>query len=143
MRFTTMPAVYTEEAAADWIRRQQRHAERRTAVVLAITASSDGAPVGMVGLIGLDRDDHTGRLGYWLLGHARGRGIATAAARALTEWAFVHLGLEQVVIDREPGNQPSARVAEKLAAKQTGARLVKYQGSEVELVRYVISRPRN
>jgi [ribosomal protein S5]-alanine N-acetyltransferase len=141
MRFTTVPGVFTEEAATGWIHRQQRHAERGTAMVLAIIDAAERFPVGMVGLFGLDGGDQTARLGYWLLDHARGRGLATAAARALTDWAFDRLGLNEVLIDREPANLASARVAEKLGARKAGVRLVQYQGSEVELIRYVISRP--
>lgn len=141
MRFTTVPAVFSERAATAWVNRQRQHAERGTAIVLAIIAGGQRCPVGMVGLFGLDRGDRTARLGYWLLRHARGRGFATAAARGLTEWAFDHLGLDQVIIDREPTNRASARVAEKLGATETGTRLVDYQSSEVELIRYVVFRP--
>jgi hypothetical protein len=41
-RFTTVPRVYSEEAAVKWIRRQHPHAVTGTAVVLAIIAA--GAP---------------------------------------------------------------------------------------------------
>jgi RimJ/RimL family protein N-acetyltransferase len=51
--------------------------------------------------------------------------------------------MREVMIDREPRNKASARVAEKLGAKETGARLVEHDGSEVELVRNVITRPRD
>ena len=141
MRFTTVPETYTEEAAADWIGRQREHSERGTATVFAIIAADGLSPAGMVGLFGLDRGDRTARLGYWVLHHSRGRGLATAAARALTDWAFDCLDLERVIIDREPSNLESARVTEKLGATETGARVVAHPGSGVELVRYVIHRP--
>ena len=141
MRFTTVPAVYTELSATEWINRQRQHAERGTAIVLAIIGSDERLPVGMVGLFALDHGDRTARLGYWLLGRARGRGLAIAAARALTAWAFYRLDLQVVIIDREPSNLASARVADKLGATKTGVRVVQYEGSGVELVRCVIHRP--
>ena len=141
MRFTTVPEVFSEEPAIDWINRQRQHAERGTAVVLAILDAGGHVPVGMVGLFGLGRGDRAARLGYWLLNHARGRGLATAAARGLAAWGFDHLGLDQVIIDREPTNVASARVAEKLGAKEIGARLTEYHGSDVQLIRYVVYRP--
>ncbi len=107
--------------------------------MLAIVATGQRFPLGMVGLFGLDQGRQTGRLGYWVLGHARGRGLATAAARALIGWAFDRLDLQQVIIDREPSNPASAKVADKLRAVEAGARLVEYEGSEVELIRHVIS----
>lgn len=143
MRFTTVPRRFSEDAAAAWINRQGQHAERGTAMVLAITGAGERFPVGMAGLFGLDRGDGVARLGYWMLARARGRGIATTAARALTDWAFDHLGLNQVVIDREPANLASAKVAARLGAIEIGARVVEYEGSEVELIRSVVSRPSN
>ena len=143
MRFTTVPSVFTEEAATDWINRGCRHAEHGTAMVLAIVDAGEPFPIGMVGLFGLDRADDSARLGYWLVNHARGRGIAAAAARALTDWVFERLGLNHVVIDREASNVASARVAQKLGAIEIGARFVDYQGGEIELIRYVLQRPRD
>jgi [ribosomal protein S5]-alanine N-acetyltransferase len=142
MRFTTVPGVFTEAAAIDWINRARQRAEDGTAMVLAIVEAGERFPIGMVGLFGLDRADDSARLGYWLVDHARGRGIATAAARSLTDWAFARLGLSHVVIDREASNIGSAGVAQKLGAIETGAHLVEYQGAEVELIRYVVPGPR-
>lgn len=141
MRFTTIPGVFTDEAAKDWINRTRRRAEDGTAMVLAIVEAGEHFPAGMVGLFGLDRGDGSARLGYWLVNHARGRGLASAAARALVGWAFERLELDEVVIDREASNLASARVAEKLGAIETDAQLVVYQGAEVELIRYVLQRP--
>lgn len=141
MRFTTVPGMYTEQGALDWIGRQRARGERGTAMVLAIVAPTGLRPIGMVGLFGLEQGDRTARLGYWLLRHARGRGFATAAARALTGWAFAHLGLEQIMIDREPANGASGSVAEKIGATEAATRTVAYQGVEVQLIRNVLYRP--
>ena len=115
VRFTTVPGVYTKQATLDWIGRQSEHGDRGTAAVFAIVGPTEVRPVGMVGLFRLDQGGRTARLGFWLVAHARRRGSATAAARPLTGWAFDHLGLAQIVIDREPSNLASARVVEKLA----------------------------
>ena len=143
MRFTTVPRVFTEEAATDWIDRQRRRAESGTAIVLAIVEAGERFPIGMVGLFGLDRAVDSARLGYWLVKDARGRGIAVIAARGLTDWAFERLGLKQVVIDREASNIASARVAQKLGAIETGAHIVEYRGAEVHFIRHVLERPRD
>ena len=141
MRFSTVPEVYTEGAAIAWLNRQRQHAACGTGIVLAIAVTAEIYPIGMVGLFGLDRADHSERLGYWLIGRARGRGIATTTARAMIEWAFERLSLDQVIIEREPGNLASAKVATKLGALETDVRLVNYRGCEVELIRYVVSQP--
>ncbi|WP_250009148.1 GNAT family N-acetyltransferase [Actinoplanes sp. M2I2] len=75
--------------------------------------SADGRlRLGRVGL-GLDRVGG-GELGYWMDPAARGRGVATAAVRALCGWAFGSLGLGLVEWRAEVGNGASRRVAEKV-----------------------------
>jgi len=113
-RFTTVPRAYSEDAAVQWIGRQHAHASAGTAIVLAIIPTGDQEPVGMIGLFGLDRPEAIARFGYWLLARARGRGLAKDAAQALGEWAFACLGIEALVIDCEPTNQASVRVAAHL-----------------------------
>ena len=53
-------------------------------------------------------------IGYWLGAAHTGRGLATAAAGALTRIAFDAPGVERVEIRCDPGNVASARVPERL-----------------------------
>ncbi len=139
-RFTTVPRVYSEDAAVQWIGRQQAHASAGTAVVLAIVPDGEHEPAGMVGLFGLDQPRHVARFGYWLIARARCRGLATCAARALGDWAFGSLGVEAIAIDCEPANVASARVAAHLGGSRTGSRRVRVGGADVELERYMLHR---
>jgi len=141
-RFTTVPRAFSFDAATQWIGRQRDHATNGTAIVLAIVPLDDHEPVGMVGLFGLDQRERTARLGYWLIGRARRRGLATSAARALGSWAFASLALEAIFIDCEPTNRASARVAEHLGATLGGPRIVWVNGSEVALERHVLTPQR-
>jgi [ribosomal protein S5]-alanine N-acetyltransferase len=140
-RFTTVPRVYSYDGAARWIRRQLEHGTAGIAVVMAIVAAGDQQPVGMVGLFGLHRPERTARFGYWLIARSRRRGLATSAARVLGGWAFASLALEAIFIDCEPTNLASARVAAHLGATLAGSRWVRANGLEVELDRYVLTRP--
>ena len=135
-RFTTVPHVFSEEAALLWIERQEARAGAGTAIVLAIVPAGEREPVGMMGLFGLDQPEPIARLGYWLIARARGQGLATGAARALGRWAFAHLAIETLVIDCEPANVASARVAERLGAAFSGSRIVRARAGEVTLDRY-------
>ncbi|MBU2669737.1 GNAT family N-acetyltransferase [Actinoplanes bogorensis] len=54
-----------------------------------------------------------GQIGYWMDPAARGRGVATAAVRALCRWGFEVLGLGLIEWRAEVGNHASRRVAEK------------------------------
>lgn len=83
-RFTTVPPEFTPEGARTWIADQQARNGRGEALVLAIVPKALGSPVGMVGLFGLT-DGSGPRLGYWLIREHRRRGLASGAARVLTD----------------------------------------------------------
>lgn len=140
-RFTTVPRVYSREAATRWIERQRDHAANGTAIVLAIVPAARQTPAGMVGLFGLDQRPPIARFGYWLMARARRQGLATSAARALSDWAFTFLALETIFIDREPHNLASGRVAERLGATLAGSRHVSVNGTDVELTRHALASP--
>src|SRR3984957_6717996 len=58
----------------------------------------------------------TAEIGYWTAVAARGRGIAPAAVRAVTDWvfdAFAGAGLRQIMLVHDVGNPGSCRVAAK------------------------------
>src|SRR5437868_1998798 len=54
-----------------------------------VVTGTDGGYLGQVGLRPPDARGHV-EIGYVVAPWARGKGVATAAARAVTEWAFEH-----------------------------------------------------
>lgn len=81
-------------------------------LVLAIEA--DGVAVGSVGLVfKQDVSRRSAEVGYWLGRAAWGRGLATAALQALTEYAFAHHDLARLYALVFAWNPASARVLEK------------------------------
>lgn len=73
----------------------------------------DGIYAGGTGLH--DRIGASGReIGYWVRASMIGRGIATEAARQLTERALAIPGVDHVEIHHEKANLASQRVPEKL-----------------------------
>src|SRR5919206_1949976 len=74
----------------------------------------EGAAVGGIGLT-LAEDIHrrTAEIGYWLGEEYWGRGIATAAVRAVTEHALTSQDLRRVFALPFAENRASARVLEK------------------------------
>jgi ribosomal-protein-serine acetyltransferase len=86
----------------------------------------DGKYAGGTGLH--DRIGPTGReIGYWVRASLAGQGIATEAARQLTEQAFAIPGVDHVEIHHDKANVASRRVPEKL-----GYVLVREVEDEVE-----------
>nr|WP_296068115.1 GNAT family N-acetyltransferase [uncultured Actinoplanes sp.] len=74
------------------------------------------------------------QVGYWMDPSARGHGVATAAVRALSEWAFDRLHLSMIEWRAEVGNVASRRVAEKAGFRFEGVlrRRLVHRGRRVD-----------
>jgi ribosomal-protein-serine acetyltransferase len=74
----------------------------------------NGKIVGAIGLHSLEWDNRCAQMGYWLSPDARGRGIVTRAAAALTSYGFGRLDLHRIEIRCVVENAASRGVAERL-----------------------------
>jgi len=92
--------------------------ESRVAFDYAMRSGS--AIVGAIGIHGLDWAHRSAQMGYWLAPEARGRGIVTRAAAALTTHAFAHLDLHRLEIRCVVENERSRAVAERLGYVHEG-----------------------
>lgn len=81
-----------------------------------------GEVVGRVGLNGIDLDEGSGELAYWVVPSARGAGIASRAAVQLTEWALGTLGLHRVALEHSTENLASCSVADRAGFTAEGVR---------------------
>lgn len=106
-----------------WVDGQRSPAdvERFTRHTLEAFAAGKGVTAGIwtggrpAGVIGLDaRDDRNGEIGYWLAPPARGRGLVTRAAGALTAYGLSAMGLHRIEICCATGNHASRAVPERL-----------------------------
>lgn len=59
-------------------------------------------------------------VGYWLLAHARGKGLATSALLLVARWSFDALGVRRIGLNADPRNIASIRVAERAGFKREG-----------------------
>lgn len=82
-----------------------------TGTAFAIVDVLSGEPVGMCGIDGWSSTDGA-QFGYWLVGAARGRGLATRAVMLMTGWLF-ELGAARVFLTIKPENSASAAVARR------------------------------
>jgi RimJ/RimL family protein N-acetyltransferase len=105
--------VPDEAAFRSWIEVGEDFAE------LAI-ADRDDVLVGSVILYAVSWRHRRAELGYWLVPGARGRGVATRAARLALRWMFEDLGLERVQVVTTPDNAGSLAVARRLGFVQEG-----------------------
>ncbi len=81
----------------------------------------DGSPIGTIGIqLQSDVNRGTGEIGYWLGEPYWGRGIATAAATAFSEWAIRNYSLRRVFASPFADNAASRRVLEKAGFRFEG-----------------------
>ncbi|GIH76922.1 GNAT family N-acetyltransferase [Planobispora longispora] len=103
-----LPVPYTRDDAFAFLKSSEREWEAGGAT-FAVADPGTGAWLGNVGLKPPGPRGGV-EIGYLIAPWARGRGAATAAARALTEWAFAH-GTHRVELLAEVENLASQRVA--------------------------------
>jgi ribosomal-protein-alanine N-acetyltransferase len=80
------------------------------------TKGHAGEPNAFLGQVFLQNLDHSDliELGYQFIPEAWGNGYATEAARALFDYGFCQLNLDQIVAVALPDNKPSLRVLQRL-----------------------------
>jgi RimJ/RimL family protein N-acetyltransferase len=115
-----IPDPYTPADAEEFIFSTRRDLAEGRGVGLAVTG--EGRLVGAIGLrLGADNPG-VGEVGYWVAAAARGRGVATAATRALSDWALSEFGLRRVELYAAVGNAASRAVAERAGFDFEGVR---------------------
>lgn len=104
--------AYVTEALA------QRDARNGAQFVFVV----DGVIAGGAGFHHIDRRNAATSVGYWLAARHQGRGLATAAVRALVGHAFSAWDLHRVELAARPDNVRSRAVAERLGFTEEGVR---------------------
>lgn len=105
----TFPHPYTEDDARSWISRNEEQSE---STHYAIASASEA--IGAIGLVlRQDVERRSAEIGYWLGEAFWGKGIATSAVRALSEYAFATFDLVRLYGKVFEWNPASARVLEK------------------------------
>ncbi len=115
-----------EVGAERWIAEQR---EGRRGPSMAVCEAGDERVLGKVALRlpgraspatscdAIRSGDHpVGELSYWVLPHARGRGVATAAVVAMLDLVRDAGEVRSVVLDIETENVPSMTVAQRVGA---------------------------
>lgn len=105
------PVVPTTPAEArEWIDRCRSRAEEDRAYGFAVV-EGDGPVLGHVQVSVTSRRHDTGWVSYWTHAKARGRGVASAGALLVSEYAFAGLDLFRLEIGHRLNNPGSCLVA--------------------------------
>jgi RimJ/RimL family protein N-acetyltransferase len=113
-----LPAFGRDELARS-IEELPSLAERGRLLALAALSAEAGGVIGAGTLHHLDTERKIVEIGYFVLPHARRRGLATTIARTLADHAF-SLGIERVAAYVNVGNIASERVVEKAGFTREG-----------------------
>jgi RimJ/RimL family protein N-acetyltransferase len=116
-----VPSPYTEADAVNWITEGRLAMRAAGGVNLMVADAATDRVLGSIGLHHVWRADGLAEIGYWVAPWARGRGVATAATTALTDWANGH-GLYRVELLVDAENWPSQRVAIAAGYRREGVR---------------------
>jgi RimJ/RimL family protein N-acetyltransferase len=99
--------IRTASDAGEWIGQRTRQWADGHAYAWAVLAPGGGAPLAGVTVGALDPVHQTGWFSYWTDAAQHGRGYASAAARAVADWAFADLGLYRLELGHRTDNPAS------------------------------------
>lgn len=116
---TTVPRDADRRGALAYVARQHRRLRSGAGYSFAIADTADHA-IGQIGLWLVRDDPGRASIGYWIVESARGKGHASAALRALSEWAWSLPSLERLELFVEPRNTGSWKAAEAAGFEREG-----------------------
>ena len=118
-QFTRIPANYQMANAEHYVRERSPNGfTMRTELQLAL--EYDGKFAGALSFHTLDLDSAKAEIGYWLTADVRGKGVATAATRLLTEYGFESIGFHRIEALVVASNVPSLKVLKNAGYMQEG-----------------------
>lgn len=137
-RFMGIPENQTLEGVQAWMATVPETWQAGSSARMAVVDAESGELVGSIAITRSADDAAIGEVGYWVAGHARGRGVASRAVRLLTEWAFDALDLWRIEITTHPDNVASQRVAERCGFRREGVLrgYAEHHGQRVDLVMF-------
>jgi len=110
MRGQSAEPIESAKAARRWLADQDERWSAGSGFAFAVVDGT-GEVLGNVSVGAVDRRHSTGWVSYWTTAPARGRGIASAACRAVAEWAFADAGLFRLELGHRVNNPASCAVA--------------------------------
>ncbi|CAM5558034.1 GNAT family N-acetyltransferase [Streptomyces aurantiogriseus] len=116
MRRWSSVTIADEADAVRWVRVQREGWESGKRLAFAVLETRSGDGEGRLAGHVVLKTPHgpSPEVGYWTAAHARGRGVASRALGALTDWAFTAFaGLTRLTLLHQVDNLASCRVAEK------------------------------
>ena len=121
-RFTAISADYSMAHALDYVQRTDAsvRTQRELPFVIEFGNGDDKVFAGTISFHSLSVKNSVGELGYWMTSSMRGKGIATTAARMLTDYGFASIGFKRVEALVDIENVASAKLLESAGYQREG-----------------------
>lgn len=116
--YIPIPRPYHRADAVGYVARTARQWEDGSKAAFAVVDPADDAVLW--GAIVLALSGATGQAAYWVVPSVRRGGIASRALALVTHWAFAELRLGVVLLEIDPTNVGSIRVAESAGYREAG-----------------------
>lgn len=120
IRHWHMRRIESPDEALEWIAGWTDRWEAETDAGWAVADRGTGELVGQAALRSANLTFGYAQITYWVVPAARGRGVASAAAREVAAWAFEDVGLHRLTIHHSVQNEASCRVAERAGFPMEG-----------------------
>ncbi|MFD5595993.1 GNAT family N-acetyltransferase [Streptomyces griseorubiginosus] len=136
------PFEGTREAAGMTLKAYEAGVHRPEFGLFVLVRREDGRAIGGMGFHGAPDEDGRAEVGYDLAPSARGRGYATEALRALSDWALARDDVRSLCATIEPDNAPSQRVIARAGFLRASVEEEQAYGEKEPGLRlYVLSGP--
>jgi RimJ/RimL family protein N-acetyltransferase len=135
----TLSSPYTTTDARWWVTEGAPGAFAAGGAAYAIADPASGRLLGGVGMDRMVPVRQQAEIGYWVAPWARRRGVATAAVRTLSRWAFTTMGTVRLELLTDWANVASQRVALAAGFQREGVRrcaAVTRSGERDDLIAY-------
>jgi RimJ/RimL family protein N-acetyltransferase len=121
-QFTAISADFSMAHALDYVQRTEAsvRTQRELPFVIEHGNGNDRAFAGTISFHSLSVKNSVGELGYWMTSSMRGKGIATTAARMLTDYGFTTIGFKRIEALVDVDNVASARLLESAGYQREG-----------------------
>ncbi|MDI1460522.1 GNAT family N-acetyltransferase [Catellatospora sp. KI3] len=135
-----LPSPHTADDARRWIAEGAPAAWQAGGAAWAVVDPATDRLLGAASMLPVGVSRNHAAVGYWVAPWARRRGVATAAARTVSEWALRERGFDRLELLTAPTNAASQRVALAAGFTREGVRrgaLTDRSGALTDLTAYV------
>lgn len=137
-RFTAISSDYSMAHALDYVQRTDTsvRTQRELPFVIEYGNGDDRTFAGTISFHSLSVKNSVGELGYWMTSSMRGKGIATTAARILTDYGFATIGFKRIEALVDIENMPSVALLETAGYQREGIlknKITRDDGRQVDM----------